>query len=208
MLGLGVLAVAGSGATQAQQVYRMVSPDGTITFSDRAPTANIPTTTRTVGGQEPTDAGLPYGLRSIVGRFPVTLYTGPDCTPCASARVLLVHRGVPFTERTVSNNEDMDALRRVSGSSSLPFGTIGRQPLHGFSHTEWTEYLDAAGYPKQSQLPAQYRHSPPSPLAGVKLPPEPATAPQNQRPAAAPLRPEVPSALPGPSLSNPTGIKF
>lgn len=68
---------------------------------------------------------LPYELKQIATRFPVTIYTGSDCA--CSSLPLLSSRGVPFTERTVASNEDIAALERLSSSSSLPFGTIGGQ---------------------------------------------------------------------------------
>ena len=146
----------------------------------------------------------------MAGRFPVTLYTGSDCTPCVAARNLLTSRGVPFTERTVNSNEDIAALQRLSGATSLPFCTIGGQQLSGFSAEEWTQYLDAAGYPKQSQLPPNYRAPAATPLVAVKAA-EPATAAAS---AAAPTRAPDPRPRPaapaneGPTPSNPAGIRF
>ena len=197
-------------SAQAQGVYRIVGPDGKVSFSDRPPPdAPAPQATRNAttaaAGANSNDA-LPYDLKQIVARFPVTLYTGSDCAPCTSARNLLVSRGVPFTERTVSTNEDIDALQRLSGSSSLPFGTIGGQQLAGFSDTEWMQYLDAAGYPKQSQLPSNYRRPAAAPLVAVKAA-VPAAAPKPAAPAAQRERPPAP-VNDGPTPSNPAGIRF
>lgn len=189
---------------QAQQMYRIVGPDGKVTFTDRAP--DTQTAPAAVGNTAAASAGagLPFELREIAGRYPVTLYTGNDCTPCVSARNLLVNRGVPFTERTVNTNEDIAALQRISGANSLPFGSIGGQQLSGFSDAEWTQYLDAAGYPKQSQLPATYRRAPATPLVAVV---ERTPAPANRAPAPS-ARPAPAPAAPGPTPSNPAGITF
>ncbi|MDT0138536.1 glutaredoxin family protein [Acidovorax sp. PRC11] len=193
----------------AQTVYRIVGPDGKVTFSDRAPDAQ--TAPDIANGRRSAGAGgssLPYELQQIATRFPVVLYTGSDCAPCASARNLLVGRGVPFTERTVSTNEDIDALQRLSGSTSLPFGTIGSQQLSGYSDTEWAQYLDAAGYPRQSQLPPTYRRPPPTPLVAAK----PASAPvaaAARAPAPAPAPASAPGPAPGARTpANPAGIQF
>lgn len=199
-------------AAQAQPIYRIVGPDGKVTFSDRAPDAKTPGATPAAGAASgDTAAALPYALRQTAARFPVTLYTGKDCAPCTSARNLLVARGIPFTERTVDSNEDLDALKRLSGDTSLPVGTIGSQQLRGFSDTEWTEYLDAAGYPKQSQLPANYRRPAPAPLVAATpataAPAAPA-APAAQPTPPAPSRP-APAVRPGgPTPTNPAGIIF
>jgi glutaredoxin len=187
------MAVLSNTAVQAQQVYRIVGPDGKVTFSDRAPDNQAQPQALANSGARNASANLPYELAQVAGRYPVTLYTGKDCTPCDSARSLLSNRGVPFAERTISSNEDINALKRLSGDTSLPLVTIGGQQLAGFSDSEWTQYLDAAGYPKQSQLPASYRRPVASPLVAVvdKAPaaetapaapaPAPATAPQTPR---------------------------
>ncbi|MGL6204672.1 MAG: glutaredoxin family protein [Giesbergeria sp.] len=216
---LAALAVCATGAllataAQAQQVHRIVGPDGKVTFSDRAPEDKKAQSTvlSTASGGGASNPALPSELRQVASRFPVTLYTGESCSPCQQARQLLVQRGVPFTERSVNTNDDIDALRRLSGESALPFGTIGRQQLKGFSDAEWTQYLDAAGYPAQSRLPKGYTQPAATPLAPAKAPA--ASAPDApQEAASAPTgrlrRPAPPPPPPGgPTPSNPAGIRF
>ena len=205
---LGLLALAMAGA-QAQTVYRIVGPDGKVSFSDQPPPPSAPgrasvANTPAASGRG-AGAGLPYALQQVVQRFPVTLYTAPDCVPCGAARNLLVSRGVPFTERTITTNEDIDALKRISGEGNLPFGTIGGQQLKGYSDVEWTQYLDAADYPKTSQLPGSYRAPPPMPLVAAK----PVDAPSPQAAGTAPVTAPV-NAPPANqrSTSNPAGIQF
>lgn len=203
-----MLLLSGMGsAVYAQQVYRSVGPDGRITFSDRPPMeAKSQATAETTGGQTSSSANdnLPYALRQVASRFPVTLYTSADCIPCASARSLLTGRGVPFSERTVTSNDDIEALKRMSGATSLPFGTIGAQQLSGFAQSEWTQYLDAAGYPKQSQLPANYRRPPAQPLVPAPAPAKPAVPAE----AATRDRSAAPRPAPAAPTSNPAGISF
>jgi len=207
-LGTVALALAAHGAW-AQQMYRHVGPDGRVSYSDQPPaTGSASPSAATTGtarsGPASAGAGLPYELRQTASRYPVVLYTDKDCAPCASARTMLNQRGIPFTERTVSTNEDTQALVRISGESSLPFATIGSQQMKGYSEAEWVQYLDAAGYPKTSQLPPGYRQAPASPLVAVQAAPVAPSAPT--RPAAAP------APLPGsdtvaPRVS-PSGIQF
>ena len=180
----GLLAAGTLAPLHAQQVYRIVGPDGKVTFSDKPPLdakagAQAATPAATAGGG--TGAALPFELRNVVNRYPVTLYTGPNCAPCNSGRSFLSGRGIPFSERTVNTNDDIEALQRLSGSTSLPFLTIGGQQMKGYSEVEWGQFLDAAGYPRTSQLPAGYRAAPAAPLVAVQAPrPAPAA------PAAAP----------------------
>ena len=203
LAGLTLLLVAG--ATLAQPVYRNVDKNGKVTFSDQPPSANAaPAAPARAGGSSGAGAGtgLPYELRQVVQRYPVTLYTGEACSPCDAGRSLLITRGVPFDERTVKSNEDVEALQRLSGQASLPLLTIGSQQLKGFADSEWSQYLDAAGYPKSSQLPASYRNAPARPLVALQPAAEPEPA------AAAPAPAEAPPPASGPSPNNPAGIKF
>jgi glutaredoxin len=195
----------------AQGVYRIVGPDGKVSFSDQPQPAATPSG-RPAGAGAPssaasTTAQLPFELRQVNSRFPVTLYSSRDCAPCNSGRNLLNARGIPYTEKTVDTPQDSDALKRLSGELSLPFLTIGGQQIKGYSDTEWTKFLDAAGYPKQSALPSSYRRPAPSPLVEIRSEEAatPSTAPATAQGRAAPAPAEVPVA---PPAQNPAGIRF
>lgn len=199
------LLLVASGA-MAQSVYRQVDKNGKVTFSDRAPSASTEPASGPQGSSPGTsaNAGLPYELRQVAQRYPVTLYTGEECAPCGMARTLLITRGIPFEERTVKSNDDIEALQRLSSQSSLPLLTIGSQQLKGYADTEWSQYLDAAGYPKSNSLPAGYRNGPARPLVAQQAPAaaRAPAAPATQQPA------PPPAASSEPSPSNPAGIKF
>lgn len=210
ILAIGAVALAAGSllapAAQAQQVYRIVGPDGKITFSDQPPppasNAKVTSGAGSSSGSATASSSLPFELRQIASKYPVTLYTGENCGPCVSARSMLTTRGVPFTEKTVITADDSQALQRISGDNSLPFATIGGQQLKGFSDSEWTQFLNAAGYPAASVLPASYRQPPATPLVAV------AAAPSAAPNAAAPARPAAPAAQEAPAPSNPAGIRF
>lgn len=202
-LALGALAAPWVGA---QGVYRIVGPDGKVTYSDQPPPAEAKSAV--VGGASggpaaAANAPLPLELRTAVGRYPVTLYTSSDCAPCNTGRNLLNARGIPYTEKSVNSAEDVAALKRLSGETSLPFLSIGGQQIKGFSDTEWTQYLDAAGYPKQSILPTGYRRPAASPLVATQPASATATAPGAAQPQRTPAPP--PAATP---VAPPTGIRF
>ncbi len=193
----------------AQGVYRIVGPDGKVTFSDQPPPSTPggqPRGSTAAAGTPSSGAGaqLPYELRQVSNRFPVTLYTSKECAPCNSGRNLLNARGIPYSEKTVETAPDGEALKRISGEASLPFMTIGSQQIKGYSDSEWTQFLDAAGYPKQSALPVGYRRPAAAPLVSVTNPAAPTTAaPSSARTPSAPA--EVPVT---PSPQNPAGIRF
>lgn len=204
----GVVVCAAAGAmAQAQTVYRIVGPDGKVTFSDQPPPASAKSSAavRTADGNEGASASggrLPFELRKVVGQYPVVLYTSKDCAPCNSGRNFLMNRGIPFSEKTVDNNESVSALKQISGQSSLPLLTIGTQQLKGYSDTNWSQYLTAAGYPDTSTLPSSYRNGSPTPLAQAKD----AAAPKSATPATAPNPVPAPAEVP---IAPPTtGIRF
>ncbi len=211
---LGALLVLAAGifhsTSQAQAVYRIVGPDGKVTFSDQPPPASSKakvTAAAADGSKGVASASLPFELRGVASKYPVTLYSGENCNPCASARSLLTTRGIPFTEKTVTTSEDAQALQRLSGDTSLPFLTIGSQQLKGFSDAEWTQFLDAAGYPKSSVLPATYRQAAATPLVTVSAPP--AEAPVARRAATRPAADSPDTQVaPPPAADNPSGIRF
>lgn len=207
-LTLGAVALALACApTWAQQVYRQVDGSGRVTFTDKPPSAQGGAVAASGSASSGSDDGaaLPYALRQVVQRYPVTLYTRSDCQPCDAGRSLLVTRGVPYTERTIATPQDGAALQRLTGQNGLPVVTIGSQQLLGFLDGEWSQYLDAAGYPPSSQLPPGYRQSAPAPLVAVAAPPVDA-----QAPAASPVAPAAPPPAPvqGPTPENPAGIRF
>lgn len=211
-----------SNISQAQTVYKSVGPDGKVTFSDRPP-QEVPAAVvgkPKAGGTGSSDAAssgsanptLPYELKQVTAKYPVTLYTTSNCGPCDAGRVVLAKRGVPFTEKSIVTNEDIGAFSRITKDNTLPYLTIGGQQIKGFTEIEWSQYLDSAGYPKQSALPPSYRQPPAEPLSPLKTASEAATesaatgesAEKNPSQRQPPSRP----APPIDRSSNPAGIRF
>ena len=115
-----------------QTVYRIIGPDGKITFSDKPPVnAEQGKVAGTGTGAVAAASGttLPFELRQVVSKYPVTLYSAPDCGPCTNGRTMLISRGIPFSERSVTTNEDIAALQRLAGDQ-LP--GLQRQPASTF----------------------------------------------------------------------------
>ncbi|MGJ7579636.1 DUF4124 domain-containing protein [Variovorax sp. RHLX14] len=213
-------ALSGVPDASAQQVFRHVDRNGKLTFSDQPQATDVTVAPAPAGASgaigsagsagsangsaSGATATLPFELRQVVQRFPVTLYTREDCAPCDTGRALLNSRGVPFSERQIRTPEDSEAFLRLSSQDALPLLSIGAQQLKGFSDVTWSQYLDAAGYPKSIQLPAGYRNPPAQPLVTNASAAAPATAPQA---TTSPL-PPIPPASTGPTPGNPAGIKF
>lgn len=198
--------VLGMGTTwPAMAQYKVVGPDGKITYTDRpvAPPAGgqVQPMKAAVAAAAAARAPLPLELRAVAERFPVTLFTSGECSPCDSGRQLLQQRGIPFVERMVSSDEDISALQRLTGGRTVPALTVGAQALRGFLSADWQDTLDLAGYPKESRLPRGWSAGPPSPLV--------ARAPAADGLPAPALRPApAPPAAPLPEAAPASGIRF
>lgn len=197
-LSFSVLCCALLASTGAQALYKVVGPDGKVTYTDQAPTvenkAGQVTPVGTSGRTAPArpTANLPYELRQVVSSYPVTLYTVKlDCAPCDLGRALLKRRGVPFAERMVISKADFEALKSLTGAQSAPVMVVGSQVNLGFSEEVWNQYLDLAGYPETSKLPASFDFGAATPLTKEQQATVPEAAAGSQRPA------QIPTAPPG-----------
>jgi glutaredoxin len=194
-------------AMPAAALFKVVNPDGTVSYVDRPPQVvpNSRITSLSRPGQ-PTlvtpGVPLPPELQQPVSRHPVTLYTTSECSPCDSGRQLLATRGVPYTERRVASEEDAQLFERLFGTRTLPLVTVGSTPLRGLSDVEWAAYLDAAGYPKQSRLPRGWQPPPATTLTERAAPP-----PARPQPAPAPT-PAPPPQVETETQSTGTRIRF
>lgn len=185
------------GAPAAHALYKVVGPDGRVTYTDRPPSASEGRVVPVQGDVgRAGDPALPFALRQVATRFPVTLYTASNCgDACVLGRTLLNKRGVPFTERTATSDEEREAWQRLVGGLEAPALKVGEQTLRGYVPVAWDETLDTAGYPRQSVLPPNYQAPPPLPLVERKPAPQRSAPPP---PAAAPVDP----------AANPSGIRF
>jgi glutaredoxin len=191
------LLVLTAGPVQAQ--FKVVGPDGKVTYTDRPPPAaegRFAAVSKD-GGSGSAEVALPFALRQVVNKFPVTLYTASQCDACEMGRTLLTRRGIPFSERTATTPEDRDAWSRLVGGQEAPVLKVGAQMLRGFTATTWDETLDLAGYPRQSQLPPNYKAAAAQPLVERQAAKPPVSAPE-----------PAPSPAPVDARSNPGGIRF
>jgi glutaredoxin len=181
--------------------YKVVSPDGKVTYTDTPPPSSSGSKVTKLGETISVvpQVPLPLELRQATLRYPVTLYVTKVCAPCDGARQLLRQRGIPYAEKLVVTNADIEMLERLTGARQAPSLTIGAQALQGLAADSWNSYLDSAGYPRESKLPANYQYPAPTPLTE---PPAPVArqAPAEQAPAPAPF--------PAPTTGAASGIRF
>jgi glutaredoxin len=177
------------------QMYRWLDDKGKVHFSDRPPASGARNLQKqSLPAAQGAAPPLPYALQQPVRNFPVTLYTSQACgDACAKARELLNQRGVPYSEASVADEEDLANLQQLSGGNSVPVMTVGREVLKGFEAGAYASALDNAGYPASSLLPpgVQARKpvdKPPPKAAPAAAPPAaPAAAPPATETEGAPL---------------------
>jgi glutaredoxin len=185
--------------------YRIVGPDGKVTYTDKPPTAQDIRPSKDAAAPSG-GAGLPFETRQAMAKYPVTLYSAKDCSGCDQARQALRGRGVPFNEYSVTTEADFGAFQSRIGGSMFPVVVIGGQTLKGYSSSDLSGYLDAAGYPAQGHL-SGYTWPAATPLAPRGAPPATKTAAAGSGDAAnaAPAASSPASLLPPPSKN---GIQF
>jgi glutaredoxin len=133
----------------AGQAYRWVDDQGRVHYTQTPPPPQAKDVQRKnfrAGAVGSVD--LPYASQAAAKKYPVTLYTQPDCgSPCADTRAALVKRAVPFREVSVLSQKEIDEMKKVSGREDLPLLVVGSQFQIGFQEGLINSLLDTAGYP-------------------------------------------------------------
>ena len=148
-----IVALVAAANASAQETYRWVDQkSGQTIFSDQPPPPGAKQVAKTAGKAQSSDQQMPYATKQAAEKFPVTLYTAANCVEaCRDARGLLNNRGVPFTEKMLKTQEEIDELAKLLGSeASTPTLTVGTQSFKGLESGAWNNLLDLAGYPSSA----------------------------------------------------------
>lgn len=154
------------------QIYRWTDSEGRVHVTDRPPPAAAKEV-RTIGRGAPASAAAasaqePFELQQAKAKYPITLYTTPGCDACTEARKLLNARGLPFSEVSVTEDAQLQELKRISGGTSVPAMVVGSSVQRGFEPGLYERTLDVAGYPKTGVLAPRSQAEPtPPPAPGV-----------------------------------------
>lgn len=179
------------------QMYKWVGANGKIVYSDTPPPANakkLASKSMETSSSLP-NVKLPPELQAAVSKNPVVFYSTGNCSACNEARTMLKQNGIPFTEKTIKTNEDIEKLKQISGDSTLPLIFVNRSKFLGFNEDEWRTALTAGGYPETNILPKEYRYPEPQSIS-----PPPANINKDQA--------ATPSETVKPRTASPTGIRF
>ena len=143
------LVAIGIPAAQADTLYKWVDSQGRISYHDQPPPegAGYRVEEKVLGtGNKHKEEDK---LAKIVEKFPVVLYSVPDCGSCDLARLYLQKRKVPFTEQNLNADPELQqTLKKKIGSLSAPTLMIGEKVMKGYVESVLEGELDGAGYPK------------------------------------------------------------
>jgi len=153
------------------QVYRWTDDQGRVHITDTPPPASAKGVKRSDGGGTPTYAPSaaaapkssqqePFALQQAKSKYPVTLYTVPNCEGCNQARRVLNARGVPFKEISLTDATQMDEFKQTVGGNTVPAIIVGSTVQKGFEEGAYQALLDAAGYPATGVLPPRNQAQP------------------------------------------------
>lgn len=199
MRAVAAFALVFAAAAAQGQTYKWKDAAGVVHYSDTPPAKGAAQVLRPESRPEATPS-LPYELARAMKLHPVTLYTTARCDACDQGRALLRSRGIPFAEKTVNTAEDREQLQRAGGKDELPLLVVGNRHVTGFTAGAWNEALDAASYPRKSQLPPGYSTgaseaaapAPPPRLPAAPAPDEAAAQAERQQPRQQPQPKKTP----------------
>ncbi|MFA7280131.1 MAG: glutaredoxin family protein [Sterolibacterium sp.] len=144
----------------AQTAYRWIGKDGQVHYSDQPPPAQEARQLqqKKLPGNVIETSGPSYTAQLAAQKFPLTLYTSPNCVEnCRIARDFLSRRGAPFSEKELKTVEDVTAFKQATGSSEaiVPVLMAGTKVEKGFEENAWRSLLDSSGYPQDGGIPRQ-----------------------------------------------------
>ena len=157
-------------SVEAGEIFRWVDKDGKVHYSDMPPENAADVERKRLSSQATDIEDLPYETRRAQQNFPVTLYITNGCgAPCDMARSMLSKRGIPFSEKLLKTQQEIDEFYKTSGSTGAPTLSIGKSFLSGFQEPRWNSELDVAGYPKTATY--RQRIAPPPKRPAPQNPP-------------------------------------
>lgn len=139
--------------TAQAQLYRWTDESGAVHYTDTAPPANAKNVQKKAPARTggPEAAQQPYALQQAVRNFPVVVYTSKECgDPCKKGIDHLNKRGVPFTDKVVAKQDEIEELTKLAGAPRVPVMVVGVTVLKDYEEQSWNEALDTAGYPKSA----------------------------------------------------------
>jgi glutaredoxin len=142
------------------KLYKWVDQNGNVSYEDHPPPSDtgikVESRDIKIGG------GGSDAANKVAEKYPVVLYTAPECTACELARAYLGKRKVPYTDKNVQTDPTaMKELHDKTGALTVPTITVGSKVMRGYLQSLLAGELDAAGYPKiETAAPSEEQAAP------------------------------------------------
>jgi glutaredoxin len=128
---------------QAQSLYKVVTPDGRVLYTDKPPAQGKVLKTLTPDAA-PTTALPPSAAEQLARlqslRAPtaasvggVVLYSAVWCGYCTKAKAWLAARGIAYREVDIDTPDGMASYAQAGGGKGVPLLVAGGQRVQGYS---------------------------------------------------------------------------
>jgi glutaredoxin len=151
----------------AGTIYRSVTPDGTVIYSDVPQAAaritktysfDTPTVIRPGSPIPEAEATIRYVLpRAVAGRNErgqTVLFTSKTCGQCAAAKAHLLAKQVPFYEFDVDTAHGYRSLAVAGGGTNVPVLLARNQKIQGYSRHSYDALFGRAAATPADVRPA------------------------------------------------------
>jgi glutaredoxin len=130
----------------AQQIYRLVGPDGRVQYTDKPPAGvkatPVESRVNSYSGV-PTVSGIPPAAAT---RPEVKMYATDWCPYCRKAQAYFAQHGIRYTHVDIEKSDAARAEYQRLGGRGVPVILVGTQRMNGFSEERLAQMLKAAGY--------------------------------------------------------------
>jgi len=128
----------------AVKVFECEDEQGNRTFQDHCPPGTIMIIEKniSVGKRE-------QKAPNTTANVTITFYTIPECDACDLARIYLKKQNLPFTEKDVSKDIELQKeLQEKTNAVTVPVIMIGEKAIIGFNRKALNTELETAGFIK------------------------------------------------------------
>lgn len=136
-------------APVGKKLYKWVDHEGNVFYHDQPP----PEGSDYKVEERPIRYGDPAVKKKVdpnakaADKYPVVLYSVPNCGSCDLARLYLQKREVPFTEKNADGDlKIQEELKKKTGALTAPTILIGEKIMKGYLESLLEGELDQAGY--------------------------------------------------------------
>ena len=155
---LCLLALFSTGWVQAEALYKVVGPDGKITYTDQPPADPKTATTMQITSAPSTplpDAVLKYQAelqKSMQGRLasakvadsgPPALFSAAWCGYCTQAKAYLAAKSIRNREYDIDTEDGARAYVEAGGKKGIPLLVSGSKRQQGFSPASYDSFFAA-----------------------------------------------------------------